>query len=391
MSFFAKLQNIEKKYALTFLGFVLAAIFGALSIYTTYFWNRNPQIKYTVSSILGVYDIREEEVKLDIIYDGINIREKKQMLSLISLNVSNVGHEHLTKALYDNNDPLGFRLNGGMLLKAEIIEASNSYLLKNLKISLESKKIAHFSPVIIDSGEWFSVKILALHNENESPEILPLGKIAGIKEIELIPWSKEASKTSFWKEVISGGIFIHLTRAVWYFLALILIGITIGIPIAILSDAASKRKRKRHVRDFKSLSDISFKQEDDFIFETYMNHGEMYLVRINKLLSSKNRLKNDVDRYSKYKEKEGFDPITDKLLRNDYPIRHYPFVFLIPELLDSGFVRKEEGEIIIDSHMQNTLRAFLRFLKGRGVNLSRPTHIRPVPSVKITHLEEEAD
>ena len=84
MSFFTRLQNIEKKYAFTFLGFILAAIFGFSSIYTTFFWDRNPQVRYTVNSILGVYDIREEVGKLDIIYDGINIREKKQMLSLIT-------------------------------------------------------------------------------------------------------------------------------------------------------------------------------------------------------------------------------------------------------------------------------------------------------------------
>ena len=74
------------------------------------------------------------------------------------------------------------------------------HLFENLNISLESKEIVHFSPVIIDSGESYSVKILVLHNENEYPEILPLGKIAGVKEIELIPWSKEASKIPFWKD-----------------------------------------------------------------------------------------------------------------------------------------------------------------------------------------------
>jgi hypothetical protein len=391
MSFFDRLHNIEKKYAFTFLGFILAAIFGALSIYTTFYWDRNPQIRYTVNSILGVYDIREEVGKLDIIYDRINIREKKQMLSLITLNVANVGDDHLTKALYDNNDPLGFKLNGGILLKAEISEASNSYLFKNLNISLESKEIVHFSPVIIDSGESYSVKILALHNENEFPEILPLGKIAGVKEIELIPWSKEASKIPFWKEVMSGGIFIHLTRAFSYFFVLILIGLTIGIPTAILSDVASKRKRKRHIRDFKSLSDISFKEEDDFIFESYLNRGEMYLMGIDNLLSSKKRLKIAIDRHLKHREKDGFDEIEYAELRRDYPFEQYPVNFVIPKLLDSGFVTKESAEIAINSHMQNTLKHFLRFLKGRGVNLDRPfRHYVRAPE-RLIHVDEKTD
>jgi len=391
MSFFARLQNIEKKYAFTFLGFILAAIFGALSIYTTFFGDRNPQIRYTVNSILGVYDIREEIGKLDIIYDGINIREKKQMLSLITLNIANVGNDHLTKALYDDNDLLGFKLNGGILIKTEISEASNSYLYKNLNISMESKEIVHFSPVIIDYGESYSVKILVLHNENEYPEILPLGKIAGVKEIELIPWSKEASKIPFWKEVMSGRVIIHLTRAFSYFFILILIGLAIGIPTAILSDVTSKHKRKRHIRDFKSLSDISFKSEDDFIFESYLDQGEMYLMRIDKFLSSKKRIEISIDRHLSGQKKEDIDVIMDAELRHISPTGHYPTYFLIQELLDSGFVTKEKTEVTINSHMQNTLKHFLRFLKGRGVNLDRQFRYYGGGPERIIHVEEKTD
>lgn len=391
MSFFERLHTIEKKYAFTFLGFILAAIFGALSIYTTFFGSRTPQIRYTVSSILGVYDIREEVGKLDIIYDGMNIREKKQMLSLVALTVSNIGDAHLTKDLYDNNDPLGFKLDGGILLKTEISQASNSYLFRTLNISLESTKIAHFSQVIIDSGESYTVKILALHNENEIPEIIPLGKIAGVKEIELIPWSREASKIPFWQEVIGGGFLIHVTRALSYFIFLILIGLIIGIPTAILSEVASKHKRKRHIRDFKSLSDIPFKEEDDFIFESYLRHGELYLMRIENLLLSKKRLKSAIDNHLKHGGKEVFDVIDYDEARRDFPFEHYPTFLVIPKLLESSFITKDREEITINSHMQNTLKHFLRFLKGRGINLDGPLRYNVRPSKRHVHVEERTD
>jgi hypothetical protein len=399
MSLFTRLHSIEKKYAFTFLGFVLAAIFGALSIYTTFFWSRNAQVRYTVSSIVGVYDIREEIGKLDIIYDGINIREKKQMLSLIALNVANIGNSHLTKALYDSNDPLGFKLNGGMLLKAEISQASNSYLFKTLNINLVSNTIVHFSPVIVDSGESFSVKILALHNENEFVEIIPLGKIAGVKEIELIPWTRGASKIPFWQKVKSGGIFIHLTRALSYFILLILFGLAIGIPAVILSGVTSKHKRKRHIRDFKSLSEISFKEEDDYIFESYLRHGEMYLMQIDHLFSSKKRLKNTLVTYKEQKKKGVFkEEVVYPEARPDFTIERYPTLIeryptflIIPKLLESTFLTMEDAEITINSHMQNTLNHFLRFLKGRGINLDGPLGYYHRRSSRIITVEEKID
>ncbi|MHC4153683.1 MAG: hypothetical protein ACYST6_01980 [Planctomycetota bacterium] len=383
MGFFGKLQSVEKKYALTSLGFMLAAVFGGLSIYTSFFVDANAHIRYRVVSVLSVYDIHEDVGKLDIIYDGINIREKKQMISLITVNVSNVGHGHVTKGLYDNNAPLGFKLNGGILLKSELFQASNSYLSDSVKIRLESKQKAYFSPVIIDSGESFSVKILALHNENQVPEISPVGKIAGVKEIELIRWAKETSKKPFWREVISGGILTHITRAIGYFLALLLGGIAIGLPTAVLSEYVGKRRRKKHVLDFKSLSEISLKQEDDCIFESYINGGESFLVWMSKLVSSKEALKSaisyDADRF----KREDFIPFPE--LRHQ--VEYYAPIYLIRKLLDSGFVRQEKEGITVNSHMQDILENFLRFLKGRGVNLNKADGYRLRAAVKAKDIK----
>lgn len=391
MSLFSKFQNIEKKYALTFLGFVLAGIFGALSIYTSFFQERDPRIRFTITSVLGVYDIREDIGKLDIIFDGINIREKRKMLSLISLNVSNVGFEHITKSLYDEKAPLGFELTNGILLKTEIIEASNEYLLRNVDITTDSKQIASFSPIIIDSGESFSVKILVLHDEGKSPRIIPLGKIAGVKKIELISWSKEALKKPFWSEVISGGFLVHLARVISYILALILSSLLIVIPIAILSIYVDERKRKRHISDFKSISDISFKQEDDFIFETYANSGMNHLWRIDKIVSSKKVLENVINSYSKYKDKNCIDDDTVPDTIHNYPSNRFPLFLMVPMLLDSGFVVKDGKDIAINAHLQYTLKRFLSFLKNRGVNPNGFKRLRSRPSKRITHIDEETD
>ena len=218
-----------------------------------------------------------------------------------------------------------------------------------------------------------------------------MGKIAGVKKIELIPWLREVSKESFWSKVKSGGLLVHFTRAFLYIISVILIGLTIGIPTAILSDYASKHKRKNHVKEFKDISNISFKQEDDFIFESYINVGESYLLSINNLLSSKKRLENAVQNYSKKDRKEHYDDIIFAHSMHDISINRYPSVLVVRELLDSGFIKKENEEIIVNSHMKNTLNVLLRFLKGKGVDLRRHRRIRSIPYREILYLEEKED
>ena len=51
MNLFAKLSTIEKKYALAFFGVAITILSVGFAIYTVYFMDRNPQVRYTVNSL----------------------------------------------------------------------------------------------------------------------------------------------------------------------------------------------------------------------------------------------------------------------------------------------------------------------------------------------------
>jgi hypothetical protein len=362
MDIFAPFRRIEKQYALTFFAFTLAIILGGVAIYTAFFMDRNPHLRFTLNSLLGVYSIREEIDKLEIIYDGMNIREQNQMLSVMSFTVMNTGRQHITTMMYDYRSLLGFKLDGGSILKAEIIDATKSYLLKNISISFSDKQTVNFWPIIIDSGESFTIKILILHGSSETPQITPLGKIAGVKEIELIPLPVEESEMTFTQQLLTGKLLLKPVKVLGIIFAAAFIILIGGVIMGFISSKLEEQKNSKHVRDFKSVSDISLNAQDDFIFETYISYSAMF-TRINQLMSSPKKFERYIYRFLEYQKNK--DQYKAKIKMGFF----HPYA-VIGRLIKSGFLVKNEDEITINPHMENTFKQFVKFLEGRGVTFA---------------------
>jgi hypothetical protein len=62
--------RIEKNFAWSFFGFLLAIIFGAFSIYTVYYKDTNPKLDFIIEANTKVLDIKENVRKLDIMYQN---------------------------------------------------------------------------------------------------------------------------------------------------------------------------------------------------------------------------------------------------------------------------------------------------------------------------------
>ena len=78
------LNSIDKKYAWSLLGVVLAVLFGGLTVYSEFVRDRKPKLRFEVVSNTGVLDVREELGQLEILYDGIDIKKSKQSLRVCS-------------------------------------------------------------------------------------------------------------------------------------------------------------------------------------------------------------------------------------------------------------------------------------------------------------------
>ena len=145
------LNTIDKRWSL--LGVILAVLFGGLTVYSEFVRNRKPELRFEVVSNTSVLDVREELGKLEILYDGLDIKKSKQSLRVVVVRVVNPSETDILMDHYDERVPLGFTVSNGELLRVELLEASNQYLMSNLRVSSPDSLRGVFVPVILESKE----------------------------------------------------------------------------------------------------------------------------------------------------------------------------------------------------------------------------------------------
>lgn len=293
MSLREKFLNIEKRWAWSFFGFLLAIIFGAIAIYTTFLQDKNPKLEYIIEGKTPVLDLREDIKNLDILYKAINIKEEDKNLSVITLKVLNNSDVNILKGFYDDLSPLQIWVeNANIVDKPQVISTSNNYLKENTKVDLDSIGYIHLPKLIIEGQESYTIRILILHKNGVEPSIKGLGKIAGQKDgIAVISNYTQKSELSFWDKLIYGNIWIHIARFFGYFFALIITALAIVLPIALISEAISEKKKKNRVKKYKKKKGIENSPETDAVFDLYLDNSLYELIKIQKLIVNESRLK----------------------------------------------------------------------------------------------------
>ena len=83
------LNTIDQRYAWSLLSVILALLFGGLAIYLGFFRDRKPELRFEIVSNTSVLDVREDLGKLEILYDGLDIKKSKQSLRVVVVRVDN--------------------------------------------------------------------------------------------------------------------------------------------------------------------------------------------------------------------------------------------------------------------------------------------------------------
>jgi len=292
------LKKIERKYAWSFLGFILALIFGIITIYSSFFKSERPDLDFIILSNTSVLDINERVQELEIKYKNENIIKNNKNLSILTIKIINSSRIDILRDYYDPKNLLGMSISNATLVeKPEIIDASVDYLTNNIDVSIDSNNNFYFSQVIIDRDEFFTVKLLLLHKSNEKPLIKPIGKIAGVKKIDIVNLT-DKNKNSFinifgQNNIIKSIVFI-IALIVF---ALFITGLTLYLgvflyPINVL-------KRKINVIIYKNKRNIEPSIELDYIFKLYIYGSKNTLINIQWLLRNTDVLKDEFKLFMK--------------------------------------------------------------------------------------------
>ena len=343
---------------------IIGLIAAIIAIYTFFFQDKSNELDFEIITNTNVLDINADITKLDITYDGTSLKANNENLRLYNIRIKNIGKESILKTFYDDNDPLGLIVkNGRFVEKPELISTSNDYLKENLKITSDSTGKIKFNNVILEPNEFFTIKLLVLHPIHVNPEIIPKGKIAGIKYLTLISQLQQIKEDKpFLIETFGGNIFSQLLRALAYSLVVLLIVFaTVGVS-NYYSDYKEKVTRAKTVKEFKSLDTYTYNGLDEVLFTQFLKDGSRFYNRYIDLLSDETELNKQYSNWISY--------INSK--KNDLPfsdmdqLRANQQYSLISTLLNDGFVIKDHGVLLINKPLQKTFNQFVDFLVSKG-------------------------
>ncbi|PWF74613.1 hypothetical protein CBX98_02890 [Vibrio sp. T9] len=208
-----KLRQHENKFPYGLLGIIASILIGVGGIVFTIFYKPSPQLDIEVVSNFNVLDVKESLGKLDVIYRGKSLNEYGQSLSVITLKIVNNGDDNIRVSSYDDKALPSFELTKGIIPEEPTVTISNtSYKKDNIALSQTKPNKIVLPKVIINSGDYYEVKLIALHNKDETPDIVAFGVIEGVDKVRVIHNPELADERSIFGRLFSDNWQINFGR-----------------------------------------------------------------------------------------------------------------------------------------------------------------------------------
>lgn len=359
-------NNLLKRFLQNNISQTFIAIFGiigtAITIYA-FLQEKKANVRYELLSNINVLDFNANVNKLNVVYDSTNLRETKENIRIYTIKIINNGEQTLLNNYYDKNDPLGLKIiNAKIIEKPQVIEASNNYVRKNIKILAYKTDNFIFNPIILEKGEYYIIRFLVLYKTDLTPQLIPIGKIADQRNIEIINSSDIKSKEPFIEQTYFGNIWVQLLRLVSYFFVGLLIILLVLLLSEKIDNIISKNNRKKFLNEFRKRNDYSYAKIDDTIFNRYLMDDYYLLAKMYRILRNEDLLN---DKYEK--SVEGLKNKEYRRIDSNRRISYFSEDYhIINEMINDGIVFKEGERLSINQPMKDTLDKFVAFLKSKN-------------------------
>ena len=343
-------KGVEKKFPWSFSGFILAVIFGLLSVYLGFYKKSVPDLDYIITSNSAVLDVKEKLGELDILYKGNSLKEKNQELRFMTIRVINNGSTAITEGSYDSKLPIGFSITDGVVAEEpSYIASSQDYLKTNLKVSKINSTDVGFNKIILDPEHYFDIKLLILYESGSNPSIKPLGKVASLDEIDVLFNINSIEEKSFLTSTFSGslgmqGVRIFIYGVVFFIILLFLVSISEKFD-----EWKLRKKRQGLVKTFKEYNESKISLRDEIFFKLYLTGSERCIQDLEYLLSNPEQLRKHL---SSKKDKIKF--------------RNNTLNVTLFQLETEEIVRVEDCALSVCDERLGILVSFIDYLRSKG-------------------------
>ena len=248
-------------------------------VYLSIFYERQGELIVRVDSLSRVFDVHQPVGGLDITYAGENLRGSKRTLWVLNVSVQNRGNAAVKKGDFDEAVPLGFSAAGAVEAEQPRLTSATAYLRQNVRATAKGGQVT-LTPAVFEPGDSVEMTLLLLGSEASKPQIVPSGKIAGQRAIEVVELQEEVGTNpdffdrqlpgkSMLTKILRGGV-----RVISWFFIFILGIAAVAWPIiglALLFDKVARMRRRREVNRLvqgQQLSDLRSK-----VFDVYVQEG----------------------------------------------------------------------------------------------------------------------
>ncbi len=353
------------------IGVLLALIFGGFGIYAVVH-EKKPNISYEIINEANVLDVRKPLKDLNIFFQGEDIQKEDLNLRIFSVRVENNGEMDILQGQYDAGDIWGIQVKNSRIIEVRLMNSNSEYLRTKLEPNLIQADKIKLNKVIFEKGKFFSLDILVLHEKNLKPEIIPVGKIAGIeKNMPIKSWDEK--EESFLEKLFYGSAFIHFIRFIIYLLSLIIAGFIIGLSVSKFSDLKHERKKKLRRKEVINMFGASVMEEDTeekLLYENYIDYGREGIKNLNELLKDENRLAFEIKRFELAKElgeaNGGKKPVSELYIPPAREHEGYSYILISPitKLVDKGILTiGANNKIIIKKEYKRAFDEFIKYLE----------------------------
>jgi len=345
------------------------------------FHERKPDISFEITNEANVLDVHKPLEDLAISFQGEDIQEKKLNLRILTIHIENSGRTDILQNHYDVDDVWGFQVQNGKIIEVRLMGSNSDYVKSKLNSQLLKENRVEFTKLIFERGKFFTLEILVLHKKDKLPEIIPLGKIAGIDKIIPVKTWLEKEKKTFLTELFYGNVSIQILRPIIYLIGIIIFLIVVVFFGVKISDVGSNMKKEARKRKIKPLLRIKTPEEGSkkkILLDIYVEQGTEALKEFRTLLEDKDRIFIEVERDKQIREIDKKLSELAKTKPKDEVIRLFelremmklPYFLsrpsLIPDLVKDGALTLEKDEkVLIDPELKQTLDEILGYLENK--------------------------
>ena len=376
MTMLIRVKKFAEKLVWSFIG-VLIGFLALGYIEFQEFYATRSQVMIEVTSKTNVLDVRRSMPELVILFQGEDIEKENLNLQFFQIRITNTGFANVLKDSFDDNDLWGIEISNGRIIKLSPVQSESTYLGKNLSLSLDGDRIVRFNEIIFDSGAEFQFDFLVLHDKATTPVIQPIGKIAGIRKLQIKDIAGEDKEGTLIQRAIYGDFPVQAIRLLYYLLIsffILFILIILAVAISLTVDTIRESHRKSRFREIRQNLGDAEEEKLNAIEHVYVEGGKSHVQDLSRLIEDKTKFLHVMDLHQNYGvlnkkiDDEGDD---DGLMKDhresvfnemQYTLGEKPLSLSALDQLQRAAIVRQGPDSAVDQIFTKLLRRFLSYV-----------------------------